>query len=328
MARSSILRSELFSTLLEDESQSVIDVTGVMTLRKGRLLFSPGKKAEHFYILMKGAIRVFKKIENDASEEIANFTPGDIIGDFDFARGAEYDAFAEAHEDSELLMFPAYGFNMEKLNINLPDITSRILLNCVVMVTERIKLTRKIIIESAYWVQELYREAYEDSSTGLWKQSFITDEINRILVDPMAIILLKPDRFKILVDDMGHNAGDTAMVQIAKILKRITRKLGRGWALRFKSNETGILIDNCGASRAEELAQSLYRDVAALPPVPLSNGNFSFTGSVAWGVWPADDKSWDSLFDNTYKLLLDTWKDGGNRVVRYTSGRENTGQPP
>ena len=317
----------MFSTLLEDERQSVVDMTGVMTLRKGRLLFSPGKKAQHFYILMKGIIRVFKKEEGGAYEEIASFTPGDIIGDFDFARGAEYDAYAEAQEDSALLMFPAYGFSLEKLNMNLPDITSRILLNCVVMVTERIKSTRKIIIESAYWVQELYREAYEDSSTGLWKQSFITDEINRILVDPMALILMKPDRFKILVDEMGHDAGDVAMVQIAKILKRITRKLGRGWALRFKSNETGILIDNCSASRAENVAQSLFKAVAAIPPAPLSNGKFSFTGSIAWGVWPTDDKSWNSLFDNTYKLLLDTWKTGGNKVVRYTAVKEQKRRP-
>ena len=318
-----VLKSELFSTLLPEERQKVIEMTSLSLLKKGGLLFTPGKKALQFYILLKGHIRVFKQHKGSGNEEIARFAPGDIIGDFDFARSAEYDAHAEALEDSSLIVFPGNGLSMEKLTLEAPDIASRILLNCVVMVTERIKATRKIIIESAYWVKELYRKAYEDSSTGLWRQAFLTDEINRILVEPMALILLKPDRFKIMVDELGHDAGDVAMVKIAKILKSITRKLDRGWALRFKSNETGILIDNCNAAQGEAVALSLSKAIAALPPVPLSGGDFSFTGSIAWGIWPVDDKSWNSLFDNTYDLLMDTWKAGGKKVVRLSQGSKS-----
>ena len=296
-------------------------------VRKGGLLFSPVEKAEHVYLLLGGIVRVFKEKESGAAglpreDEIARFAPGDIIGDFDFARAADYDAYAEALEDSTLLMFPEFGLTMEKFALEEPHIIARILLNSAAMVTARIKATRKLIFESAYWVRELYRKIHEDPNTGLWKQTFLTEDINRILESPMALILLKPDRFKVLVDSLGHGAGDEAMIKIAAILKGITRKLDKGWALRFKSNETGILINKCDIAEAKSLANVLAEAVAALPHVSLGDKDFYFTGTIAWGIWPADNKSWDSLFKGTYKLLMDTWKKGGNMVVRYRKEKE------
>ncbi|MCL2130634.1 MAG: cyclic nucleotide-binding domain-containing protein [Treponema sp.] len=320
---SSILNSVLFSNLLPSEKQFIINHTGFLQIQKGEALFSPNKKADHFYILVEGAIRVYKTQEGGGEAEIALFAPGDTIGDYDFARNAEYDAFAEALDVSLLIVFPGMGFTLEKLIPEAPNVISRILLNCVIMITSRIKNTRKLIFENMSWVQELHRRIHEDPGTGLWKQSFISEERNQILEDPMALIMLKPDRFKHLVDTLGHDEGDRAMIKIAVILKNITRKIGRGWALRIRSNETGILINKCEASKAESLARSLFESIADLTPVPLGAGGevFSFSGTIAWGVWPLDDSSWDSFYDGIYKLMTDTWKDGGNRVVRYKKGK-------
>jgi len=317
---SDILNTNLFSNLLPTEKQFVSDRTGVLQLRKGGVLFSPGKKAEHLYFLARGLVRVYKHLEDKTEEEIALFTAGDNIGDYDFARGTEYDAYAEALEDSTLAVFPSIGFTLDSFIFEAPHIISRILLNSTIMITSRIKDTRKLLIESMSWVQELQRKIYEDPGTGLWKKTFLTDEQNQLLEDPMALIMLKPDKFKILVDTLGHEAGDKAMIKIAAVLKGIVRKLGRGWALRFRSNETGILINKCDAAIAEPLALSLATAIAGFSPIPLkSDGSvFSFSGSIAWGIWPADDRSWDSFYDGVYDLLMSTWNAGGNRVARYS----------
>ena len=321
---SPILKSDLFSNLLPDEKKYITDFTGSVSFKKGGVLFSPGKKADRLFLLQEGFIRVYKTREDGGADEIARFTPGDIIGDFDFARDAEYDAYAEATVNSSLIMFPKPGISMDKIAREAPVINSKILLNSAAMVTARIKSTRKLVIESASWVQELHRKIYEDPGTGLWKQSFISDEINGILEDPMAIIVLKPDRFKILVDTLGHDAGDKAMVKIAAILQNITRIHERGWAMRFKSNETGILMNKCDAALAKTLALSIKKGIAEIPPVPLGGKEiFSFSGSIAWGIWPADDKSWDSLFSNTYQLMMDTWKDGGDKIAHYRKGKSS-----
>ncbi|MDR1287676.1 MAG: diguanylate cyclase [Treponema sp.] len=321
---SPIQKVELFSTLLPKEIEFVIAHSGILQLRKGGHLFSPGEKAEHFYMLVKGGIRVYKPRSDGSDDEMARFTSGDAIGDFDFARGAAYDAYASATEDSELIMFPGYGLSMEAFALEEPHTTSRILLSAIVMVTGRIKSTQKIIVENMSWVQELHRRAYEDPSTGLWKQSFLADEINRLLEDPMALIMLKPDRFKILVDSRGHGAGDEAMVRIATLLRNVTRRIGRGWPLRFKSNEVGILINKCSPVHAEKIARDMHSAIAALAPVPAGNSLpvFSFTATVSYAVWPIDEVSWENLFRGNYDLLMDTWRAGGNTVVRYKTKEE------
>ena len=318
-AVSLFLKNNLFSHLLPAEKQFVASRSGILQLQKGGLLFSPGNKAQHFYLLKKGIIHVYKPLAGSRTNELARFAPGDYIGDFDFARGADYDAYAEAAEDSQLVLFPCVGRTLESFIPEAPLIVSKILLNSISMVTGRIKSIRKLIVESMTWVQEFRHKIHEDHGTGLWKQSLIIDELNQLLENPISLIMLKPDRFKVLVDVRGHEAGDKAMVKIAAVLKNITRMLGQGWALRFKSNETGILVNNLDAAATEKLAFALAEDIARLPPVPLGNdkGNFSFTGSIVWGLWPSDDRSWDSFFEGIYKLLLEANKAGGYRVVHY-----------
>jgi diguanylate cyclase (GGDEF)-like protein len=318
---SPIKTAELFNCLLGDGYEYIVERSCVINLRKKARLFNIGQKAEHFYMLLKGAVRICKPREEGGDEELARYTPGDVIGDFDFARKSDYDAYAEALDNSILAMFPAIGFTMADLIYEVPHIASRILLNCVIMMTNRIKSTQNILLENFTWIKELHRRAYEDPGTGLWKHAFLADEINSILEKPMAVILLKPDRFKILVDSRGHEAGDKAMVKLASILKIFVKKLGRGWALRFKSNETGLVINKCSPKLAADIAQKLSGAISAIPPVP-AQGNipaFSFSGTIAYTVWPDDGEAWEPLFDNTYALLLETWKNGvGGTISHYS----------
>jgi diguanylate cyclase (GGDEF)-like protein len=314
---SPIQNTELFSGLLEGEREFVTSHSSLIQLRKGGRLFSPGQKAEHFYMLLEGSIRVYRIRDDGDEDEMARFTSGDTIGDFDFARNAAYDAFAVAAEDSNLVMFPAYGLKMDDFVLEEPHIISRILLSSIVMMTGRIKSIWRILVENLSWVQELHRRAYEDPGTGLWKQAFLTDEINRILEDPMTFIMCKPDRFKILVDSRGHAAGDEAMVRIAMELKKIARRHGRGWSLRFKSNETGLLISKCDVSRAEKIADELHKAIASLVPVPAEKDipAFPFSATVTWAVWPQDNHVWDDLFQGVYEQLLNSWHAGGDTVI-------------
>jgi diguanylate cyclase (GGDEF)-like protein len=131
--------------------------------------------------------------------------------------------------------------------------------------------------------------------------------------------MLKPDRFKILVDTRGHAAGDEAMVRIAAILKNAARRRGNGWPLRFKSNEAGLVLPRTDHARAEQIARELADTAAALEPVPAQNDlpAFNFSVTVSWAVWPDDEPDWETLFQKNYALLIDTWRAGGNQVAGY-----------
>ena len=319
-AAGSIRGAELFRRLSGEELDYVASRSDVFRLKKNGRLFSAAQKADRFYILVEGSVRVYRCPEEGG--EMAVYAPGDAVGDCAFVRGAEYGAFAEAAEDSSLVAFPAAGFSINDCIAEKPEIVSRILLNSIAMTTSRIKDTQKSLLEKLSWAHELHRRAYEDPGTGLWKQAFLDDEIDRLLENPTALILLKPDRFKILVDSRGHGTGDEAMLRIAKILRGITRRLGKGWPLRLKSNETGILI-GCGGGGAEETAREVSRSIAALEPLPALDGvpEFSFSGTVVWALWPEDGENWEELFAGCYAFLLESWRRGGGTTLRYGRGQ-------
>ena len=316
---SQIREQDLFSSLLSEELDFILENSGTLSLPKNAPLFLSGEKASRFYILTEGKIRVFKKNEAGNEEEMAHFTSGDAIGDFDFARDAEYDANAEAEQDSLLIVFPAAGLSMDMLAQKNPGIICTILFNAIIMMTARIKAANKLVLNKMSWVQDLHRRAYEDAGTGLWKQTLITDEIKGSLKDPAALIMLKPDRFKILVDSCGHTIGDEAMIKIALILKNITRSIGHGWALRFRSNEVGLIFNDCDALLAEKIIKSLIENIASMEPVLLrppgseeEAQEFYFSASISWCIWPADGENWNNLYHGNYANLLDTWKAGGD----------------
>ena len=319
MDSSFVKKAELFSSLQENEIDFVVSRSGVLCLQKNELLFSSGQKAKQFYLLIKGSIRVFNPRSDGGEDEMAMFAAGDTIGDFDFARGAEYNACAEATEDSSLIVFPDSGFTMDSLALEEPGIVCNILINSILMMTGRIKSVNKLVVDQMPWVQDIHRQAYEDSGTGLWKQTLINDEIINVLKSPSALIMLKPDRFKILVDSRGHSAGDEAMIKIALIMKNITRNTGNGWALRFKSNEVGLILSGCDEVSAEKIAKELSKAIAEIEPVPAKDDipAFSFSATISWAVWPKDEPNWDRLFQGNYALLLDTWRGGGEKIIRY-----------
>lgn len=316
---SPILETDIFSTLLEKEREYAASLSGLIQLKKGERLFNSGEKALRFYKLVSGAIRIFKTTEYGDEDDLAWFDPGDTIGDFDFARGAVYDASAEAAADSSLIVFPAPDISMDMIEKENPQTLSQILLSSIVMITARIKNVQKIFVENVSLANELYRKAYEDAGTGLYKNTFLTDELYRILEEPTALIMIKPDNFKILVDSRGHSAGDDAMVKIAMLLKLIVRRLGRGYALRFKSNEVGLLFPKCPQEAVQKIAEEVHAGLAALEPVPPEGSipEFRFSGTVSYTVWPNDGRVWDELFKGNYASLLEHWRNGGNKVIHY-----------
>jgi diguanylate cyclase (GGDEF)-like protein len=314
-------KSSLFSGLLADDEKYILSRVSHFQLRKGAQLFKIGDLAEHFYFIIKGSIRVFRNKSEGGMEDIAIFTAQDLLGEFDFARHARYDAHAVALEDTELICFPALGLTLEDLQREKPDTVSRILLRSLTMISSRLRSTQKLISENTTWVQELRRRAYEDPGTGLWNRAFLEEEIRRELQTPTALLLMKPDRFKILVDSLGHSAGDEAMMGIAGILKSLVRQFGRGWALRLKSNEVGLCLPRCGLESARIMAQKLWSAIAELPPVPARDNfpGFTFSATVVYGVWPDMAEDWDFLVQHQYAYMLEQWQAGGNRVVPFSA---------
>ncbi len=309
-------RSDLFSQLSSEDLSYIASKTSELSTPIGTGLFDSGDKAARFYIIKSGSVRVFRNREDGVQEDMALFTSGDTLGDFDFARGAVFDAAAESAEDSVLLVFPGPDWDFSDLLREKPGIGARVKLRSLAMLAGRLRSTNQLISRNAPWVRELQRRAYEDPGTGLWSKTFLDEEVSRAPENPCAMVVLKPDRFKLLVDARGHSAGDVAMNSIAGVLKSLVREYGRGWGIRIKSNETAIVVPGLKPKEAQELAERVGTGIAKIPQVPAEGDfpAFAFSASVAWAVWPNDGEAFSELFKRCHADMLEIWGNGGARV--------------
>lgn len=309
-------KAELFSNLLDDDLSYVAERVERFALERGAVLFAQGEKARRFFIVRSGEIGIYRSEEGGAEREMARYVAGDVIGDFDFAIGSAFDATARAGSRAEVVAFPRGGMSMQDLASEKPDASARILLRSLSMISSRLRSTQRLISDNSPWIRELRRQIYTDSSTGLWSRAFLDEEVHRNLEKPTAVVMVKPDRFKELNDAHGHSAGDEAMALLSGILVGETERLGRGWALRLRSNETAVVVPGCRADEATAAARRLAAAVAAME-IPAARGTgFAFTASLSLAVWPEDGADWRRLVEDSYGLLTRAWKDGGSRLYR------------
>jgi diguanylate cyclase (GGDEF)-like protein len=307
--------AELFRPLLVDDITYLSGYVRRRKLNPGESLFRAGEQAAQFYIVESGEVSVFKSSAGDTIE-LARYVANEVVGDFDFAIGAVRDASASSTAGASVLEFPASGYGLAKLAEEKPDTIARIYLQSLAMVSSRLRATQKLISENAPWIRELKRQVYTDPSTGLYTFTFVEEELPKIIGEDAALFLIKPDRFKELNDALGHAAGDAAMGGIALMLKAQVAGLGRGWAIRMRSNETALVVPHASAAEAKAIARDLALAMrrVELPPIPEKPG-FFLSASLAFGLFPEDGAELRALMGKLSELALDIWKNGGDRIV-------------
>ena len=86
--------------------------------------------------------------------------------------------------------------------------------------------------------QELTRLAFHDTLTGLPNRALFSDRLEHALSraerhgEPVAVMFLDLDNFKVVNDSIGHEAGDQLLVAVADRLRACLRTRGHGRALR------------------------------------------------------------------------------------------------
>ncbi len=73
--------------------------------QKGEILFSAQEKANGFFYVESGEVRVYKMDENGREVEVVRLGPGDFLGEAIVFVSSEFPFFAQAVKDSEVLFF-------------------------------------------------------------------------------------------------------------------------------------------------------------------------------------------------------------------------------
>lgn len=124
-------------------------------------------------------------------------------------------------------------------------------------------------------IGSLRAQATHDPLTGLCNRRMLDESLPQIVQEclsnsqPMALLMIDVDDFKVLNDSLGHSAGDALLRSVGQLIRSTIRQ--DDCAFRCGGDEFVITLPRCGRAEAEALARRLMDLVDALSKtLPLS----------------------------------------------------------
>jgi len=182
----------------------------------------------------------------------------------------------------------------------------------------------RTLLEFKAYLDVCEEAAFTDHLTGLANrrrfERQLEREVNRTLrLDhPFSLLMIDIDNFKGLNDTFGHDVGDEAIRQIAKVLKEGTR--GIDLAARIGGDEFAVLLVETELTRGLEVAERLrmaIRDLS-IPPVAC------VTASFGVAECPSSAQTSTDILKAADNLLYEAKRYGRDQVVGPASMKSNS----
>jgi len=168
--------------------------------------------------------------------------------------------------------------------------------------------------------QKLLQLATRDPLTGLFSRGYVDDrfavELSRAqrYDKVLTIAVIDADRFKLLNDTYGHQAGDLALRKIGRLLHDTFRQSDT--AGRYGGEEFVVILPETDMAAAQQKLESL-RDLVASTPITLatSGENVQVTISAGLASFPQDGQNAAELFALADDRMFLVKREGRNRVM-------------
>jgi diguanylate cyclase (GGDEF)-like protein len=176
-----------------------------------------------------------------------------------------------------------------------------------------------VAIENARLHRVVERQAVTDSLTGLANRRQFYEVLGREYEraqrfgQPVSLILLDIDDFKLINDSRGHLAGDAVLHSVAATLGEVIREIDL--AARYGGEEFAVLLPQTGPEGAANLAERLRTEIAARS---IRFGTEEITGVTAsFGVaaGPVHDQTQIDLIASADAALYQAKREGKNHVT-------------
>jgi len=255
----SLLESlDLFKDVLPEDVQHLFQRCDRCDIAQGRTLLSPGTRNEHVYIVLSGSLNVH--VNSPESPVLATMDAGACVGEMSIIEDRDPSAFVIAAEPTHLLKIH------QSVLWDMVDASHDFAKNLLVVLSERVRSHNRVIVDSYGELKKVERHAKTDAITGLrnrhaMEESFMR-EITRCEKDeePISLIMIDIDNFKVFNDQFGHVAGDRALSAVAGILRQKFRP--RDLLVRYGGDEFAVLLPGAGQDQATIIADRVRRSVS------------------------------------------------------------------
>ncbi len=164
--------------------------------------------------------------------------------------------------------------------------------------------------------------ASHDSLTGLPNREMFNQLLHSAMMTAercdlqFAMLFIDLDRFKVINDSLGHEAGDALLVETGRRLRKALRS---GEVVARLGGDEFVVILEHSASRAEiaEIASRLLREVSQ--PVRLSGHECHATASIGVAMFPDHGSDVHTLTKNADLAMYLAKEDGKNNFRFFTN---------
>jgi len=157
--------------------------------------------------------------------------------------------------------------------------------------------------------------------TGLHNRRFLEEYAETLVASvqrrqsQMAILMLDLDYFKMVNDTYGHDAGDTVLKAIAKVLAQSVRTSDT--VIRYGGEEFLIIMQDTSGDSADQTAGKIRLAVESLK-IQLAGTVLQKTISIGIAEFPKDSETFWQTVKYADVALYRAKESGRNRVVRFT----------
>ena len=222
-------------------------------------------------------------------------------------------AHARVSEAFELLLTRSAADRFQDIIVEFPDHTFGLL--------EATHLLER--------VAELNADAaLHDPLTGLGNRTLLMESIEAALGSRevwLALLFVDLDRFKVVNDGLGHDAGDMLLKTIAERIRRVVRD--RGLAARLGGDEFAIALQGASAGDLEDCAESLALEITEVVRGPVSLSDRHVVTSASAGIAlarPGEDPS--SLLRRADIAMYQAKRAGGGQFRLFRGEQDQAAQ--
>jgi diguanylate cyclase (GGDEF)-like protein len=216
-----------------------------------------------------------------------------------------------------VLVFPKPGTQFETILQEHPTISAEILHKILVDIAVRIRKANALVKENSPLVQELRKQVYRDKLTGLFNQTYLEEKTGELIHrkgNPFSLLIIKPDNFKALNDQYGHEAGDIAIRVIGRALRKHVGDDEK--VVRYKGNAMAVIMPECGKKEAFKKAEGIRDFMKSLDLTEATGGpGFNITSSIGITLFPEHGKDPEELIQKSHELPLVGRARGGDQVL-------------
>ncbi len=275
----------IFKALPDEDIKKIEKVCMEKTFKPGDIIIEEGAIGRHFYIIITGAVEIFKNYNTENQDSLSIFKCGMSFGELALIDDFPRSATVVAQKPTNLLIIERKDFHkVVKGSINIAFSMMKYL---SAMIRERTDAfveslqernrtlkkaydsLRKEIEDRRLVEKQLHHQAFYDGLTGLPNRPMFLDHLQEIMRKShitenydYAVLYMDIDRFSVINESMGHEAGDEVLLQIGLRLKDCLRRTEI--LARFSGDEFALLVERI--KTPEDITRVARRIINELKP--------------------------------------------------------------